>query len=114
MDITKSREESRKQFEYEAGKALCLPTSIIELARKGDGYDHAFDSMNIMHPLNGWWHWWKASRESIEVDIPEEMTCREALEQGHTSDYANGFTAAIIQCYSVVRTAGIRIKGESE
>ena len=57
---------------------------------------------------------WKAARESIEVDIPEEMTCREALEQGHTSDYANGFTAAIIQCYAVVRTAGIRIKGESE
>lgn len=57
---------------------------------------------------------WKAARESIEVDIPEEMTCREALELGHTSDYANGFTAAIIQCYSVVRTAGIRIKGESE
>ncbi|MGM7756414.1 hypothetical protein [Yersinia enterocolitica] len=57
---------------------------------------------------------WKAARESIEVDIPEEMTCREALELGHTSDYANGFTAAIIQCYSVVRTTGIRIKGESE
>ena len=57
---------------------------------------------------------WKAARESIEVDIPEEMTCREALELGHTSDYANGFTAAIIQCYAVVRTAGIRIKGESE
>ncbi|HGW3308643.1 TPA: hypothetical protein ACNJ5P_003282 [Yersinia enterocolitica] len=57
---------------------------------------------------------WKAARESIEVDIPEEMICREALELGHTSDYANGFTAAIIQCYSVVRTAGIRIKGESE
>ncbi|HFI1947347.1 TPA: hypothetical protein ACPZRO_001373 [Yersinia enterocolitica] len=57
---------------------------------------------------------WKAARESLVVDIPEEMTCREALEQGHTSDYANGFTAAIIQCYSVVSTAGIRIKGESE
>lgn len=57
---------------------------------------------------------WKAARESLVVDIPEEMTCREALEQGHTSDYANGFTAAIIQCYAVVRTAGIRIKGESE
>ncbi|MDN0106710.1 DNA-directed RNA polymerase subunit alpha C-terminal domain-containing protein [Yersinia rochesterensis] len=73
MDITKSREESRKQFEYEAGKALCLPTSIIELARKGDGYDHAFDSMNIMHPLNGWWHWWKAGRESIEKKSPPKI-----------------------------------------
>lgn len=60
--------ESRKQFEYEAGKALGLPTSIIELARKGDGYDHSFDSMNIMQPLNGWWHWWCLSRKSIVVE----------------------------------------------
>ncbi|CFQ96795.1 hypothetical protein [Yersinia frederiksenii] len=100
MDITKSREESRKQFEYEAGKALCLPTSIIELARKGDGYDHAFDSMNIMHPLNGWWHWWKLSRESIEVELPEP---------GHydrTSQFA-------VDVYEAISAAGIRIKGES-
>lgn len=62
-------DESRKQFEYEAGQALNLPTSIIELARKGDGYDHSFDSMNIMQPLNGWWHWWKKSRAAIEVDL---------------------------------------------
>ncbi|HDL8322234.1 TPA: hypothetical protein PXQ90_002010 [Yersinia enterocolitica] len=101
MDITKSREESRKQFEYEAGKALCLPTSIIELARKGDGYDHAFDSMNIMHPLNGWWHWWKASRESLALDLPEP---------GHY-DYITQYAESV---YMEARTAGIRIKGESE
>lgn len=106
MDITKSREESRKQFEYEAGKALCLPTSIIELARKGDGYDHAFDSMNIMHPLNGWWHWWKASRESIEVELPEKV-----FEE---DDFDNGHNCAIEYCSAALRTAGIRIKGESE
>ncbi|ENY7401380.1 hypothetical protein ACU75N_003271 [Yersinia enterocolitica] len=101
MDITKSREESRKQFEYEAGKALCLPTSIVELARKGDGYDHAFDSMNIMHPLNGWWHWWKAGRESIEVELPDPGY------YDRTSQFA-------VDVYEALRTAGIRIKGESD
>ncbi|WP_276642939.1 hypothetical protein [Siccibacter turicensis] len=59
---------SRENFEYEAGKALNLPTNIIELARKGDGYDHAFDSMNIMQPLNGWWHWWKAGAASMQSE----------------------------------------------
>ncbi|WP_338629396.1 hypothetical protein QJR53_17315 [Yersinia enterocolitica] len=114
MDITKSREESRKQFEYEAGKALCLPTSIIELARKGDGYDHAFDSMNIMHPLNGWWHWWKLSRESIEVELPMRLSpCRSGYgytlipnDIGEALEYDN--------VVEKLRTAGIRIKGESE
>ncbi|MGM7960958.1 hypothetical protein [Yersinia enterocolitica] len=105
MDITKSREESRKQFEYEAGKALCLPTSIIELVRKGDGYDHAFDSMNIMHPLNGWWHWWKASRKSIEVELPKHC------ERYNWSDGVFNFKQDTTEA---CRTAGIRIKGESE
>ncbi|HGE9142178.1 TPA: hypothetical protein ACGBQ6_004512 [Yersinia enterocolitica] len=106
MDITKSREESRKQFEYEAGKTLCLPTSIIELARKGDGYDHAFDSMNIMHPLNGWWHWWKASRESIEVELPEKVFEECEFDRGHNF--------GIDYCIVSLEEAGIRIKGESE
>ncbi|EPM2811494.1 TPA: hypothetical protein ACPZLZ_003933 [Yersinia enterocolitica] len=118
MDITKSREESRKQFEYEAGKALCLPTSIIELARKGDGYDHAFDSMNIMHPLNGWWHWWKASRESIEVDIDWPEANDDFWKEGEDGAYATGHTDGRQQTTDAVvkalRTAGIRIKGESE
>lgn len=59
---------SREKFEYEAGKALRLPTNIIELARKGEGYDHAYDSMNIMQPLNGWWHWWKAGAASMQAE----------------------------------------------
>lgn len=70
---------NREKFEYEAGKALNLPTSIIELARKGDGYDHAYDSMNIMQPLNGWWHWWKAGRADL-ADAMDVQTARsEAL-----------------------------------
>ncbi|WP_019209115.1 hypothetical protein [Yersinia massiliensis] len=102
MDITKS------QSDFEAWVVTWWPQSKTMIAEKFD--DGGYWNM----PLQQYFEAWKAARESIEVDIPEEMTCREALEQGHTSDYANGFTAAIIQCYSVVRTAGIRIKGESE
>lgn len=93
MDITKSREDFEAWFDSRYAGILELPYfKLVEVT--------AMEA-------------WQASRESIEVDIPEEMTCREALEQGHTSDYANGFTAAIIQCYSVVSNAGIRIKGET-
>lgn len=61
---------NRDEFEYQAGEVLKLPTSIIKLARKGDGYDHAFDSMNIMRPLNSWWHGWKKSRAVLVVELP--------------------------------------------
>ncbi|HHH1139269.1 TPA: hypothetical protein ACPZQ4_000047 [Yersinia enterocolitica] len=102
MDITKSREEFEKWLEEVHG----LYGEDIDWEPERNCYR--------IFGIHLAWCAWKASRESIVVDIPEEMTCREALEQGHTSDYANGFTAAIIQCYAVVRTAGIRIKGESE
>ncbi|HDY4888597.1 TPA: hypothetical protein RQV20_000926 [Yersinia enterocolitica] len=102
MDITKSREEFEKWLEEVHG----LHGEDIDWEPERNCYR--------IFGIHLAWCAWQASRESIVVDIPEEMTCREALEQGHTSDYANGFTAAIIQCYSVVRTAGIRIKGESD
>ncbi|CNJ37421.1 Uncharacterised protein [Yersinia rohdei] len=96
MDITKSQSDFEAWFKSE----FIVPASSLTLSP--ETFKNAVQKA------------YQAGRESIEVDIPEEMTCREALEQGHTSDYANGFTAAIIQCYSVVSTAGIRIKGESE
>lgn len=102
MDITKSQEEFHKWLEEAHG----LYGEDIDWQPERNCYR--------IFGIHLAWCAWQASRESLVVDIPEEMTCREALEQGHTSDYANGFTAAIIQCYAVVRTAGIRIKGESE
>ncbi|WP_145550185.1 hypothetical protein [Yersinia intermedia] len=49
---------------------------------------------------------WKASRESIEVELPEYQA----------EDYYQnaGYNAAIDDCSSILRTTGIRIKGESE
>ncbi|CFR14813.1 hypothetical protein [Yersinia frederiksenii] len=96
MDITKSREDFETWFKSE----FIIPASHLTLSPE--------TFKNVVQKA------YQSGRESIEVDIPEEMTCREALEQGYTSDYANGFTAAIIQCYATLRTAGIRIKGESE
>ncbi|WP_244757652.1 hypothetical protein [Serratia marcescens] len=84
--MDKQQEESRRQFEFEAGKALRLPTSIIELARNGDGYDHAFDSMSIMQPLNGWWHWWQASRASIVVELPKPHAHLIWIQAGYAPD----------------------------
>lgn len=102
-------DESRKQFEYEAGQALNLPTSIIELARKGDGYDHAFDSMNIMQPLDGWWHWWKKSRAAIEIELPKKIE-----HQPFDTDFENGFCGghnnAIDSSTLRISAAGIKVK----
>lgn len=102
--------ESRKQFEYEAGQALNLPTSIIELARKGDGYDHAFDSMNIMQPLNGWWHWWKKSRAAIEIELPDELTIEDCIDKNIDVCRATQFNLGVGKLEHAIRAAGIKVK----
>lgn len=90
---------SREKFEYEAGKALSLPKNIIELARKGDGYDHAFDSMNIMQPLNGWWHWWKAGAASMQEERDQLAAENAAMKADQVrifnSGYQRGHSATI-------------------
>jgi hypothetical protein len=114
--MDKLHEESRKQFEYEAGKALCLPISIIELARKGDGYEHAFDSMSIMQPLNGWWHWWQASRACIVVDIDWPEVNDNHWKDGEEGAYAQGYEVGkdltTIKVRQAIRSIGLSIKGE--
>ncbi|EKN6107302.1 TPA: hypothetical protein PXM30_001177 [Yersinia enterocolitica] len=76
MDITKSRED----FEKWLKSRDCNPVAWLK-----DAY----------------WEVWKASRESLALDLPEP---------GHY-DYITQYAESV---YMEARTAGIRIKGESE
>lgn len=74
----------RDQFEARAAEKLRLPVEVIQSARNGDRYLHAFDSMNVMQPLNGWWDWWQASREALKAEQGEDsdlLTSAKKLEQ---------------------------------
>ncbi|EKN5933363.1 hypothetical protein [Yersinia enterocolitica] len=103
MDITKSREE----FE----KVILAMGMLIVRARCG-----AYDVEEVEFA----WIIWQSSRESIEVELPPrksadiesekypDMTMYEAMmREGIWND-------CIFECEKILRTAGIRIKGESE
>lgn len=62
-------DESRKAFELYAADRLGLPLEMISDARNGDRYMHAFDSMSVMQPINGWWNLWQVSRSAIENEL---------------------------------------------
>ncbi|MHA3315234.1 hypothetical protein ACX1HN_14660 [Yersinia pseudotuberculosis] len=88
MDITKSREE----FEKWANR---LPSISItgRLERCGENYVDDYHTV--------FWLAWQASRESIVLDLPEPGDY----------DYITQYAESV---YMEIRTAGIRIKGESE
>lgn len=89
---------SRAQFEKFAADRLGLSIAMIFDARNGDRYLHAFDSMNIMQPLNGWWTIWQASRAEIEIELPEEESF------GCTTGY---YAEDVID---VIENAGLKVK----
>lgn len=73
-------DESRKAFEQYAADRLGLPLEMISDARNGDRYMHAFDSMSVMQPINGWWTLWQESRSAIEIDVEKLKIELENLE----------------------------------
>ncbi|MGE4808685.1 hypothetical protein AB8982_08040 [Yersinia enterocolitica] len=96
MDITKSREEFEDWLSHQSGHTI----EYIK-GQRSVTVDR-YCSQYIEIPYRAW----KASRESIEVELPEKV-----FEE---DDFDNGHNCAIEYCYAVLRTAGIRIKGESE
>lgn len=97
-------DESRKAFEQYAADRLGLPLEMIFDARNGDRYMHAFDSMNVMQPLNGWWTLWQASRATIEIKLPPKA------ESSPYEHYMPHYTMDADSVESAIRAAGIKVK----
>jgi hypothetical protein len=99
MDITKSREE------FEAWVVTWWPQSKTMIAEKFD--DGGYWNM----PLQQYFEVWKAARESLVVELPEMLP-----DEGYSDAAMHNFCRndSVKKCAVALRTAGIRINGESE
>lgn len=75
---------------------------------KNDG----IGTLNIVRYCSMAWAGWQASREAVEVELPEEMKAREALDKGFMCDYAAGVTDTVVQMRENLCAAGVKVKGE--
>ncbi|EPV5046715.1 hypothetical protein ACV6RK_000401 [Cronobacter malonaticus] len=55
---------------------------------------------------------WQASRAALEIELPNGVTTREALDAGYMGDYAAGMDDGIEGCANAIRAAGLKVKGE--
>ncbi|MGP2469990.1 hypothetical protein V1956_15530 [Yersinia sp. 2540 StPb PI] len=100
MDITKS------QSDFEAWLKSKMPTTYRLAFECGDDDELTnLAKASVLDMRTAW----QASRESIEVELPE--LCGDGEND---TDYIEGLNDGIIQSARALRTAGIRIKGESE
>ena len=56
------------------------------------------------------WEAWQASREAVEVELPQEAKCRFKYPEAEAQ--CDGFNDALSQCDYAIRAAGIKVKGE--
>ena len=96
---------SREQFEAYAADRLGLPIEMIFDARNGDRYLHAFDSMNVMQPLNAWWTVWQASRAAIEVATP--WLCGDG---DNDNEWTQGYNDGVMATEKAIISAGLKVK----
>ena len=57
-----------------------------------------------------YWMPWKASRAAIEIESPDFIDSRSALNKGYTVDYSNGFGDAMDAYEMAIENAGLKVK----
>lgn len=65
------------------------------------------DQQYKCHQTNLAWMAWQASRAAIEIDSPDFIDSRVALNKGHTVDYSNGFGDAMDAYELAIEQAGL-------
>lgn len=98
---------SREQFEAQ----IRLHTDESEIE---DRLEKANGGLNYAHPeTDVAWIWWQASREAVEVELPQEAKCRFKYPEAEAQ--CDGFNDALSQCDYAIRAAGIKvIEGEKK
>lgn len=60
--------------------------------------------------IQGQWNAWQASRAAIEIECPDFVDSRAALNKGYTVDYSNGFGDAMDAYEMAIEQAGLEVK----
>lgn len=99
--MDKSREQFQKWWEDFYETSPREPWSLIYSPE----HDYYVDS-----DIDGQYDAWKASRDVIEIELPDGLTTREALHAGYTCDYAAGMDKGIEDCGKAVQSQGLKVK----
>lgn len=95
---------SREQFEAIYMKRE--PEASMAFNESVGRYKYAFIQSQYEFFLEAW----QASREAVEVELPQEAKCRFKYPEAEAQ--CDGFNDALSQCDYAIRAAGIKVKGE--
>lgn len=64
--------------------------------------------------IDGQYDAWKASRASIEIEFPDELTIDDCIEKVIDVSYATRFNIGMGKLEEIIRAAGLKIKGGND
>ncbi|MGK4231195.1 hypothetical protein ACK2MR_08610 [Providencia hangzhouensis] len=101
-------DKSRQQFE-DTIKQLSDPSEFeLKLKRANNGSNYADQYVDLM------WISWQASRESLEVELPDCIEYdKEYRECDYEEGYRKGYNNSLSECRQVLISNGVKIKNES-
>lgn len=101
-------DESRMQFEEWAGHRygedeLQIKPDEDELGEYFNEYEN--------HLVQGEWEAWQASRQAIEITIPDKISKHNTNANGRVVPEAENYDEAIQDCAEAILAAGVKLKG---
>ncbi|EOZ9063022.1 hypothetical protein ACUII0_002524 [Providencia rettgeri] len=100
-------DKSRQQFEEEFKDCNSLDV---------DDPFRIWDEINDYYYLETRqaWFWWQASRESLEVELPELIEYdRKYIECDYEEGYRKGYNISSLKCKKILISNGVKIKNEN-
>ena len=97
-------DKMREEFERECHK-LGYNDNFYFFRR---GHPNHYDEDNI----NEMWHMWKASRESLDVELPEDLTPEyegDDVKNRSEAAYCRGYNQAMREAELAIEAAGIKV-----
>lgn len=78
---------------------------------KENGMSLVYGDCDYVYSPTVWaWKAWQASRAAIEIEPPDFIDSRAALNKGYTVDYSNGFGDAMDAYELSIEQAGLEVK----
>ncbi|MEW2741142.1 hypothetical protein ABZ131_18455 [Providencia rettgeri] len=93
-------DKSRQQFEETIKSLSDLSEFESKLKRANNGLNYADCNIDLM------WISWQASRESLEIELPEHKGI-------YHSEYQLGYFDGVDKCKQILISNGVKIKNES-
>lgn len=101
IDVNKMREqfEAAVIARFKESGFLEVEIRVECLGRSGDGYQDG--------SVDAYWHFWKASREAVAVELPKHSGY---AEYGYGDDYENGRDVMRDECREAIEAQGLKVK----